>query len=102
MDEGTLFAAVFINEKQRIPEEEKEPSSAATSGGAPALKALGAPLPQMSFCPTGGISAGNADDYLGLSNVACVGGSWVAPAAAVAAGDWAAIETLAREARALA
>ncbi|MFT3689662.1 bifunctional 4-hydroxy-2-oxoglutarate aldolase/2-dehydro-3-deoxy-phosphogluconate aldolase [Paenirhodobacter sp.] len=74
---------------------------AATSGGAPALKALGGPLPQVGFCPTGGISLSNAPDYLSLPNVLCAGGSWVAPDAKVQAGDWAGIETLAREAAAL-
>jgi 2-dehydro-3-deoxyphosphogluconate aldolase/(4S)-4-hydroxy-2-oxoglutarate aldolase len=74
---------------------------AETSGGAAALKALGAPIPQMAFCPTGGVSLKNARDYLTLANVICVGGSWVAPADKVAAGDWAAIEALAREAAAL-
>ena len=71
---------------------------AEASGGAPALKAIGAPLPQISFCPTGGVSLANANDYLGLSNVVCAGGSWVAPKDLVAAGDWAGIEALAREA----
>jgi len=71
---------------------------AEASGGAPALKSIGAPIPQVRFCPTGGISLKNAADYLGLSNVMCVGGSWVAPAALVAAGDWAGIAQLAREA----
>lgn len=71
---------------------------AATSGGAPALKALGGPLPQVSFCPTGGISLANATDYLSLPNVLCAGGSWVAPDAKVQSGDWAGIEALAREA----
>ena len=71
---------------------------AEASGGAAALKAIGAPLPQISFCPTGGISLKNAKDYLSLPNVICAGGSWVAPADKVAAGDWAGIETLAREA----
>ncbi|MXU64171.1 bifunctional 4-hydroxy-2-oxoglutarate aldolase/2-dehydro-3-deoxy-phosphogluconate aldolase [Oceanomicrobium pacificus] len=71
---------------------------AEASGGAPALKALGGPLPQISFCPTGGVSPSNARDYLGLSNVICAGGSWVAPADKVRAGDWAGIEALAREA----
>lgn len=52
---------------------------AEASGGAPALKAIGAPLPQISFCPTGGVSPSNAQSYLSLSNVVCVGGSWVAP-----------------------
>ena len=75
---------------------------AEASGGAPALKAIGAPLPQISFCPTGGVSPSNAMDYLSLSNVICAGGSWVAPADKVAAGDWAAIEALAAEAAALA
>ncbi len=71
---------------------------AEASGGAPALKAIGAPLPQISFCPTGGVSLLNAKDYLNLSNVICAGGSWVAPADKIAAGDWAGIETLAAEA----
>jgi 2-dehydro-3-deoxyphosphogluconate aldolase/(4S)-4-hydroxy-2-oxoglutarate aldolase len=68
------------------------------SGGAPALKAIGAPLPQISFCPTGGVSPSNARDYLTLSNVVCAGGSWVAPKQMVEGGDWAGIESLAREA----
>ncbi|NOD92964.1 bifunctional 4-hydroxy-2-oxoglutarate aldolase/2-dehydro-3-deoxy-phosphogluconate aldolase [Ruegeria sp. HKCCD4884] len=71
---------------------------AEASGGAPALKAIGAPLPQISFCPTGGVSPSNARDYLTLSNVVCAGGSWVAPKDLVKAGDWAGIETLASEA----
>lgn len=70
-------------------------------GGASALKALGAPIPQVRFCPTGGISMANVADYLLLKTVLCVGGSWVAPADAVAAGDWVRIETLARQAAAL-
>jgi len=71
---------------------------AEASGGAPALKAIGAPLPQIGFCPTGGITPGNAAGYLALPNVICAGGSWVAPAARVKAGDWAGIEALARAA----
>ena len=71
---------------------------AEASGGAPALKAIGAPLPQITFCPTGGVSPENAHSYLGLRNVICAGGSWVAPADKVAAGDWAGIESLARSA----
>lgn len=74
---------------------------AEAAGGAPALAAIGAPLPQVSFCPTGGITAALAPDYLKLANVACLGGSWVAPKAMVAAGDWAAITALAAEAAAL-
>ncbi|MBN9433702.1 MAG: 2-dehydro-3-deoxy-phosphogluconate aldolase [Bosea sp.] len=71
------------------------------AGGAPYLKALSSPIPGLVFCPTGGVSLKNAPTYLALPNVVCVGGSWVAPPAAVAAGDWAAITTLAAEAAAL-
>lgn len=71
------------------------------AGGIPYLKALAAPLPAISFCPTGGIGAANAAAYLALDNVICVGGSWVAPADAIAASEWGRIETLAREAAAL-
>lgn len=74
---------------------------AAANGGAPALKAIGAPIPQVKFCPTGGVSLANAPDYLALSNTLCVGGSWVAPADKVAAGDWAGITALAAEAAGL-
>lgn len=74
---------------------------AEAAGGAPFLKSLASPLPQIRFCPTGGVSPSNAMSYLSLPNVICAGGSWVAPAAAVAAGDWAGIEALAREAAAL-
>ncbi|CAM3916265.1 bifunctional 4-hydroxy-2-oxoglutarate aldolase/2-dehydro-3-deoxy-phosphogluconate aldolase [Phaeobacter inhibens] len=75
---------------------------AEASGGAPALKAIGAPLPQISFCPTGGVSPDNADSYLSLPNVVCAGGSWVAPTKLVEAGDWDAIRDLARAASQLA
>ena len=68
------------------------------AGGAGYLKALSSPLASIRFCPTGGISPNNAGDYLALGNVVCVGGSWVAPADAVKAGDWARIEELARAA----
>lgn len=71
------------------------------AGGPAALKAFQSPFPQVRFCPTGGIGAANAGDYLGLANVICVGGSWVAPAEAVRAGDWDRITGLAREAAAL-
>ncbi|MEL7088400.1 MAG: bifunctional 4-hydroxy-2-oxoglutarate aldolase/2-dehydro-3-deoxy-phosphogluconate aldolase [Pseudomonadota bacterium] len=74
---------------------------AETSGGAPALKAIGAPLPQIAFCPTGGVSPANAHSYLSLPNVICAGGSWVAPKDMVQAGDWSGIEALARAAAAL-
>ncbi len=71
-------------------------------GGSTALKAFASPFPQALFCPTGGISADNAADYLDQPNVICVGGSWVAPADAVRAGDWGRITALAREAVGLA
>ena len=71
---------------------------AEASGGAPALMAIGAPLPQITFCPTGGVSPDNAASYLGLDNVLCAGGSWVAPKNLIKDGNWAEIETLAREA----
>lgn len=74
---------------------------AEANGGAPVLKAFGGPIPDITFCPTGGVGLGNAGDYLSLKNVICVGGSWVAPGDAVATGDWDRIETLAREAAAL-
>lgn len=68
------------------------------AGGAAFLKALSSPIADVRFCPTGGIGAKNANDYLSLPNVICVGGSWVAPDEMVKAGDWAGIEALAREA----
>lgn len=71
---------------------------AESCGGAAALKALAAPLAGIAFCPTGGIAADNAGDYLALPNVAAVGGSWVAPARLVAARDWDGITALARSA----
>lgn len=71
------------------------------AGGASFLKALASPFAGIRFCPTGGITAKNAGDYLALPNVICVGGSWVAPNELVKAGDWAAIEKLAREAAGL-
>ncbi|MFD6309402.1 MULTISPECIES: bifunctional 4-hydroxy-2-oxoglutarate aldolase/2-dehydro-3-deoxy-phosphogluconate aldolase [Streptomyces] len=74
---------------------------AEAAGGTAYLKSLYGPLPQVRFCPTGGIGPGSAPDYLALPNVACVGGSWMLPADAVAARDWARVETLAREAAGL-
>jgi 2-dehydro-3-deoxyphosphogluconate aldolase/(4S)-4-hydroxy-2-oxoglutarate aldolase len=71
------------------------------NGGVAALKAIGAPIPQMRFCPTGGVSPANAPDYLALKNVLCVGGSWVAPGDRVKAGDWEAITRLASTAATL-
>ncbi|MBB3181567.1 bifunctional 4-hydroxy-2-oxoglutarate aldolase/2-dehydro-3-deoxy-phosphogluconate aldolase [Variovorax sp. Sphag1AA] len=67
------------------------------AGGVGMLKALGGPFPELHFCPTGGISAATAPDFLCLPNVACVGGSWLTPANAVAARDWGRITALAQE-----
>lgn len=72
------------------------------AGGVNMLKALAGPFPDVVFCPTGGITRATAPEYLGLPNVACIGGSWVAPADRVRAGDWRAIEELARDAASLA
>ncbi|GAB2790306.1 bifunctional 4-hydroxy-2-oxoglutarate aldolase/2-dehydro-3-deoxy-phosphogluconate aldolase [Streptomyces chlorus] len=74
---------------------------AQAAGGTAYLKAIAGPLPQARFCPTGGIGPDSAPDYLALPNVACVGGSWMLPADAVAARDWARIERLARAAAGL-
>ena len=70
-------------------------------GGAPVLKAYASPLSDIMFCPTGGITLATAPDFLALPNVKVCGGSWLTPADAVAAKDWARITTLAREASAL-
>lgn len=75
---------------------------AEAAGGAAALKALHRPFAQCRFCPTGGITAVNAGAYLALPNVPCVGGGWLAPLDAIAAGDWGRISELARAASALA
>lgn len=74
---------------------------AEAAGGIPMLKSIGGPLPQITFCPTGGVNPKNAPEYLALSNVACVGGSWMAPADLVDAGNWAEITRRAAEAAAL-
>jgi 2-dehydro-3-deoxyphosphogluconate aldolase / (4S)-4-hydroxy-2-oxoglutarate aldolase len=71
------------------------------AGGAAFVKSIGAPVPNIAFCPTGGIGPGNVRDYLALPNVICVGGSWVAPPTAVAAKDWPTITRLARDAAGL-
>ncbi len=75
---------------------------AVQAGGLAMLKAWQGPFGDVKFCPTGGVHAGNAHEFLALSNVACVGGSWIVPTDAIAAGDWARIEALAREASQLA
>ncbi len=74
---------------------------AEANGGASALRAFAGPLPQVSFCPTGGVTPANAPDYLALPNVLCVGGSWVADKAMMREGRWDEIEALARAAREL-
>ena len=71
---------------------------AEANGGAKALKSFAGPLPQMSFCPTGGVTPANAPDYLALPNVLCVGGSWVCDPKLLAAGQWDTIEQLAHDA----
>ena len=72
---------------------------AVPAGGLAMLKAFAPVFPQARFCPTGGITAENAPEFLALPNVVCVGGSWVAPAAALRAGDWSRITELARAAK---
>jgi 2-dehydro-3-deoxyphosphogluconate aldolase/(4S)-4-hydroxy-2-oxoglutarate aldolase len=74
---------------------------ATAAGGIPMLKALAGPFPDVSFCPTGGITPETAPQFLALPNVRVCGGSWLTPADAVAAGDWARITQLARAASAL-
>ncbi|MFF3331171.1 bifunctional 4-hydroxy-2-oxoglutarate aldolase/2-dehydro-3-deoxy-phosphogluconate aldolase [Streptomyces sp. NPDC002888] len=71
---------------------------AQAAGGTAYLRSLAGPLPQARFCPTGGVGPDNAAEYLALPNVACVGGTWMLPADAVAARDWARVESLARAA----
>jgi 2-dehydro-3-deoxyphosphogluconate aldolase/(4S)-4-hydroxy-2-oxoglutarate aldolase len=71
------------------------------AGGSAMLKAWSGPFNEVKFCPTGGITSANAGELLALPNVACVGGSWLTPADAVAAGDWTRITGLAREAAGL-
>ena len=71
---------------------------AGPAGGVKMLQAFAGPFPRVTFCPTGGIAAANYREYLALDNVACVGGSWVAPQEAMDQGDWERITKLAREA----
>jgi 2-dehydro-3-deoxyphosphogluconate aldolase/(4S)-4-hydroxy-2-oxoglutarate aldolase len=75
---------------------------AVQAGGIAMLKAWQGPFGDVRFCPTGGVTAANAHEFLSLANVACVGGSWIVPTDAIAAGDWGRIEALAREASQLA
>jgi len=71
------------------------------AGGIGMLRAMAGPFPDVTFCPTGGVSAATAPDFLALPNVACVGGSWLTPPDAIDAGDWTRVTALAREATAL-
>ena len=86
MDAGFRFLKLFPAEQ---------------AGGIPMLKALAGPFKELRFCPTGGIGPSSAPAYLAQPNVLCVGGSWLTPRAMLEAGDWRAIEALAREAAAL-
>ncbi len=104
MDLPLLPGAATASEAMRLLErgysvQKFFPAEAA--GGANLLKSLSSPLPQIRFCPTGGVSLKNARDYLSLPNVLCVGGSWVAPATMVDSSDWDGITKLASEAAAL-
>ena len=74
---------------------------AALAGGVEALRAFATVFPELTFCPTGGITAATAPDYLAAPNVACVGGTWVAPRAAIERQEWQKIQELASEAAAL-
>ncbi|PPK68882.1 bifunctional 4-hydroxy-2-oxoglutarate aldolase/2-dehydro-3-deoxy-phosphogluconate aldolase [Actinokineospora auranticolor] len=99
-----LPGAATVTEAMRLAERgytELKFFPAAAAGGVPFLKSIAGPLPDLRFCPTGGISANTAADYLALPNVGCVGGSWLTPAAALAADDYAELERLAGEAAAL-
>lgn len=99
-----LPGAATVSEAMRLAERGLDTLKffpAEASGGPAALKAFAGPLPHLRFCPTGGVSVANAADYLALSTVGCVGGSWLTPKDAVAEGDFARIESLAKEAAAL-
>jgi 2-dehydro-3-deoxyphosphogluconate aldolase/(4S)-4-hydroxy-2-oxoglutarate aldolase len=74
---------------------------AAAAGGTPVLKSIEGPFPEVKFCPTGGIRPTNAQEYLALNNVMCVGGTWLTPDELIEAKDWKAIEALAQQAAAL-
>jgi 2-dehydro-3-deoxyphosphogluconate aldolase/(4S)-4-hydroxy-2-oxoglutarate aldolase len=100
-----LPGAATVSEVLRLLElgyEELKFFPAEASGGASFLRAIGAPVPQARFCPTGGITPASAPSYLSLANVGCVGGSWLTPADAIAEADWDRITQLATESLALA
>jgi 2-dehydro-3-deoxyphosphogluconate aldolase/(4S)-4-hydroxy-2-oxoglutarate aldolase len=95
-----LPGAATVSEVLRLMElgySEMKFFPAEVSGGVGFLKAVGAPVPQARFCPTGGITPTSAPSYLSLGNVGCIGGTWLTPADAIAAGDWARITRLATE-----
>ena len=99
-----LPGASTITEAMRLVERGQEvlkffPAEAA--GGRAFLTAVAGPLPDLTFCPTGGITAANAASYLALPNVGCVGGSWLTPGEAMAQGDWDRVQDLARAAATL-
>lgn len=100
-----LAGASTVTEVMRLLERGLEAMKlfpAEAVGGTALLRAIAGPLPGARFCPTGGITPQNAPGYLALGNVGCVGGSWLAPREALAAGDWGRVERLAAEAAALA
>jgi len=90
-----------FRELKLFPAQQAGGIAAQQAGGIGMLQALTGPFPDVTFCPTGGITAETAPDYLALPNVACVGGSWLTPKAALAAGDWEAVTALVRQAVAL-
>lgn len=96
---AATVSEVLALAERGVREQKFFPAEAA--GGVPYLKALASPVPEVRFCPTGGIRAATAPDYLALPNVGCVGGTWLTPADALAAGDYDRIERLAREAAGL-
>lgn len=96
---AATVSEVLALAERGVREQKFFPAEAA--GGVPYLKALASPVPEVRFCPTGGIRAATAPDYLALPNVGCVGGTWLTPADALAAGDYGRIERLAREAAGL-
>ena len=100
-----LPGAATVSEVLRLLElgyEEMKLFPAEVSGGVGFLKAIGAPVPQARFCPTGGVTPASAPSYLSLANVGCVGGTWLTPPDAIADGDWARVTRLAAESLSLA
>lgn len=99
-----LAGASTVSEAMRLAERGAQAMKffpAEPSGGIPYLKSIAGPLPDLRFCPTGGITPETAPRYLALPNVGCVGGSWMAPSNLLAGGQWGQVEALARQAAAL-